>query len=170
MTDQSIQLHKYKLFTAGAIGTFMSTLDGSILNVALPTISESLHASVGLVAWVVLSYALTLIALMLVFGAWTEAKGYAFAYKFGYYFFMVGSLMCALSNSVYLLIIARVVEAVGTAMFAAVGPGMVARVFPDNERGKGMGLMLMMVAAGFMVGPPLGGLILAVFPWQAIFF
>jgi len=169
MLDQAIQVNKYKLFTVGAIGTFMSTLDGSILNVALPTISESLHASVGLVAWVVLSYSLTLIALMLVFGAWTEARGYAFAYKFGYYFFLLGSLMCALSGSVYMLVLSRVIQAIGTSMFAAIGPGMVARVFPDNERGKGMGMMLMMVAGGFMVGPPLGGLILAVFPWQAIF-
>ncbi len=169
MSDREIQASKYKLFTVGAVGTFMSTLDGSILNVALPTISESLNASVGLVAWVVLSYALTLIALMLVFGAWTEAKGYAFAYKFGYYFFLLGSLMCALSDSIYLLIISRVIQAVGTAMFAAIGPGMVARVFPDHERGKGIGMMLMMVAGGFMVGPPLGGLILAVLPWQAIF-
>jgi len=169
MPDRAIQANKYKLFTVGAIGTFMSTLDGSILNVALPTISESLHASVGLVAWVVLSYSLTLIALMLVFDAWTEARGYAFAYKFGYYFFLLGSLMCALSGSVYMLIASRVIQAVGTSMFAAIGPGMVSRVFPDNERGKGIGMMVMMVAGGFMVGPPLGGLILAVFPWQAIF-
>ena len=169
MTDHDLQINKYKLFTVGAIGTFMSTLDGSILNVALPTISESFHASVGLVAWVVLAYSLTLIALMLVFGAWTEAKGYGFAYRIGYYFFIVGSLMCALSNSVYLLIIARVIQAIGTSVFAAIGPGMVSRVFPDKERGKGIGMMLMMVAGGFMVGPPLGGLILAVFPWQAIF-
>lgn len=169
MADQDLQANKYKLFTVGAIGTFMSTFDGSILNVALPTISESLHASVGLVAWVVLSYSLTVISLMLVFGAWTESKGYGFAYRFGYYFFIIGSLMCALSNSVYLLIISRVIQAIGTSVFASIGSGMVSRVFPDKERGKGMGMMLMMVAGGFMFGPPVGGLMLAFLPWQAIF-
>ena len=73
---------KYKYFTVGAIGTFMATLDGSILNVALPTISRDLNAPIDLVAWVVLSYSLTLISLMLIFGAWVDRRGYFFGYQF----------------------------------------------------------------------------------------
>jgi EmrB/QacA subfamily drug resistance transporter len=169
MADSIVAAHKYRFFTVGAVGTFMATFDGSILNVALPTISEKLHAPVSVVAWVVLSYSLTLISLMMLFGAWTERKGYSFSYKFGYYFFIGGSILCALSNSIYLLILARVVQAIGTSMFSAIGPGMVAEVFPASERGKGMGMMLMMVAAGFMIGPPVGGLMLSYFSWQSIF-
>jgi len=147
----------------------MSTLDGSILNVALPTIADSLGASIETVAWVVLSYTLTLVSLMMIFGAWTERKGYRFAYQFGYAFFFVGSLACALSTSIEMLIAARVIEAVGAAMFQAVGTGMVTTVFPAEERGKGIGLMVMMVSAGLMTGPPLGGFLLKFFPWQSIF-
>jgi EmrB/QacA subfamily drug resistance transporter len=147
----------------------MATLDGSILNVALPTISDKLHCDIHIVAWVLLSYTLTLVSLMMPFGAWTQIKGYAFAYKTGYIFFMAGSLICAFSGSIELLIAGRIVQAVGTAMFAAVGPGMVATVFPPEERGKGIGLMVMMVSAGFMVGPPLGGFMLSFLPWQALF-
>jgi len=169
MIDTYIQTHKYRLFSAGAIGTFMATLDGSILNVALPTIADYFHIPVNVVAWVVLAYALTLISLMLVFSAWTGKKGYFFAYRFSYIFFIIGSLTCALSNSIYLLIFGRIVEAVGSAMFAAIGPGMVTYIFPENERGKGMGLMVMMVSAGFMVGPPLGGFLLHLWQWQLIF-
>lgn len=170
MSEQpDLTAYKYKFFTVGALGTFMATFDGSILNVALPTIADQFNAPVDTAAWVVLSYSLTLIALMLVFGAWTESRGYAFAYRFGYWFFLAGSVLCALSTSIFALVFGRVVQAVGTAMFASVGPGMVTTVFPPRERGKGIGLMVMMVALGFMVGPPVGGLLLAFFDWPAIF-
>jgi EmrB/QacA subfamily drug resistance transporter len=160
---------KYHLFVVGAIGTFMATLDGSILNVSLPTIARELDCEVDLVAWVVLAYSLTLISLLLPFGAWTQRRGYGFAYRFGYTFFLIGSVLCALSPDIYSLIAARVVQATGTAMFAAVGPGMVTTVFPREERGKGIGLMVMMVSAGFVTGPPLGGFILSVSSWHTIF-
>ncbi|MEW6049475.1 MAG: MFS transporter [Candidatus Zixiibacteriota bacterium] len=169
MDEQAIQTNRYKFFTVGALGTFMATFDGSIVNVALPTIAEKLSCPVDVVAWVVLAYSLTLIALMLVFGAWTESKGYAFAYRFGYIFFLLGSLTCSLAWDIYALIIGRILQATGTAMFAAIGPGMVSRVFPANERGKGIGMMVMMVAAGFMVGPPVGGLMLGIWSWPSIF-
>lgn len=170
MDESVISANRYKFFAVGALGTFMSTFDGSIVNVALPTIAEKLNCGVDVVAWVVLSYSLTLIALMLVFGAWTEAKGYAFAYRFGYIFFLAGSLVCSVAGSIYILILGRVIQATGTAMFAAIGPGMVARVFPASERGKGIGMMVMMVAAGFMVGPPVGGLMLGIWSWPSIFY
>ncbi|MBI5266312.1 MAG: MFS transporter [candidate division Zixibacteria bacterium] len=169
MDTAQIYARRYKFFAVGAIGTFMATLDGSILNVALPTISENLHCDIHLVAWVLLSYSLTLVSLMLPFGAWTQIKGFAFAYQFGFIFFMAGSTLCALSHSIELLIIGRVVQAIGTAMFAAIGPGLASTVFPPEERGKGLGLMVMMVGAGFMVGPPLGGMMLSFLPWQSLF-
>lgn len=160
---------QYKFFAVGALGTFMATLDGSILNVSLPSIARDLDCDVGLVAWVVLSYSLTLVSLLMVFGAWAQRKGYGFAYRFGYVFFLIGSSLCAVSNSIEMLIISRVIQATGTAMFAAVGPGMVTAVFPAEQRGKGIGLMVMMVSAGFMSGPPLGGFILSVADWNMIF-
>ncbi|MCP4684665.1 MAG: MFS transporter [bacterium] len=164
-----VQANRYKLFSVGALGTFMATLDGSILNVALPSIARDLNAPVNLVAWVVLAYSLTLISLLVAFGAWTERRGYSFAYRFGYAFFIVGSILCAVSNGIEMLIVSRVIQAMGTAMFASVGPGMVTTVFPAEERGKGLGIMVMMVSAGFMVGPPLGGYLLGVWSWHAIF-
>jgi len=147
----------------------MSTLDGSILNVALPTIAADLNASIETVAWVVLAYSLTLVSLMMIFGAWTEHKGYLFAYRFGYTLFVLGSLGCVLSTGIEFLIAGRVLQGVGSAMLQAVGPGMVTTVFPAEERGKGIGLMVMMVSAGLMSGPVLGGFLLKFFPWQSIF-
>ncbi|UCD64955.1 MAG: MFS transporter [Candidatus Zixiibacteriota bacterium] len=157
------------MFTVGAIGTFMATLDGSILNVALPTISRDLNCSVDVVAWVILAYTLTLISLLLVFGVWSGKRGYSFSYKFGYALFIAGSAICAVSGSIYTLVFGRVIQGTGSAMFAAVGPGMVTQVFPASQRGKGIGMMVMMVSAGFMVGPPLGGFLLDRWHWPAIF-
>jgi len=161
--------NKYKIFAVGAIGTFMATLDGSIVNVALPSIADDLQTSVDIVAWVVLAYSLTLISLMLIFGAWTQRRGYDFAYKFGFVFFILGSTICVFAPEIWSLVAGRIVQATGTAMFAAVGPGMVTTVFPPEERGKGIGLMVMMVSAGFMIGPPLGGFLLKYFTWHSIF-
>lgn len=168
-TNNFIQANRYKFFTVGATGTFMATLDGSIVNVALPTIASDLHCTVDVVAWVVLAYYLTLISLLMIFGAWTERKGYDFAYKFGYSFFIIGSILCVMSGSIYSLVFGRIIQAIGTSMFQAVGTGMVTEVFPEKERGKGIGMMVMMVSAGLMAGPSLGGLLLGFFPWQSIF-
>lgn len=169
MTEKPLLQNKYLLFTVGAIGTFMATLDGSILNVALPTISSDFAVSIEQIAWIVVTYSLTLISLMLLFGVWVDKKGYYFAYRFGYIFFIIGSAMCAFSTNFEFLIFSRIIQAIGTAMFAAIGPGMVTTVFGEKERGKGIGLMVMMVAGGFMVGPPLGGFLLNYFHWSVLF-
>jgi len=169
MTTFDLRANKYKFFAVGAIGTFMGTLNGSILNVALPTITRYFGVTVDLVAWVVLAYSLTLVSLMMVFGAWANRKGYAFAYKFGYIFFLAGSVVCSMGWSIYVLIFGRVLQGIGASMLQAIGPGMVTRVFPANERGKGIGMMTMMVASGLMTGPVIGGLLLDLWSWQLIF-
>lgn len=165
----SVGKAKYRLFAVGALGTFMSTFEGAIVNVALPGITVDLNCSIDAVAWVVLAYTVTLISLMLIFGALIQRTGYGFGYKLGYILFVLGSLLCGLSSTIEWLIVGRVIQATGTAMFAAVGPAMVSDVFPENERGKGIGMMVMCVSAGFMVGPPVGGFLLSIWKWQAIF-
>ncbi len=167
--EPAIKRHRYKLFAVGAIGTFMATLDVSILNVALPTIASDLNVSIDRVAWVVLSYSLTLVSLMMVFGAWGGRKGYRFAYSFGFLFFLAGSVICVSAASLPILLAGRIIQAVGAAMFAAIGPGMLTQVFPSKERGQAIGLMVMMVATGLMTGPPLGGFLLSFWSWPSIF-
>lgn len=147
----------------------MATFDGSVVNVALPTIAEYFSAGVDLAAWVSLSYSLTLVALIMVFGAWVESKGYAFGYKLGFALFIIGSILCSISWSIYALILSRVMQAAGTAMFAAIGIGLITEIFPENERGKAIGMIVMMVSAGFIIGPVAGGLLLSIFSWHSIF-
>jgi len=167
--SSDIQRRPYRFLAVAAVGTFMGTLEGSILNVALPTIAADLGVAIDVVAWVVLAYSLTLVSLMMVFGGWAARTGYGFAYRFGYIVFLAGTIICVFSHSFYPLIFGRVVQAVGSAMFQAIGMGLVTTVFPPEQRGKGIGMMAMVVAAGLMTGPPLGGLLLDIWPWRAIF-
>lgn len=164
-----IRKYRYKLFTVGALGAFMATLDGSILNVALPTIGDAFGASIDLVAWVILAYSLTLVSLLMIFGSWAGRKGYGFAYRFGYSLFLAGSLVCIFSQDIYVLIIGRIIQATGGAMFQAIGVAMVTQVFPARDRGRWIGTMVMMVAGGLMAGPVLGGVLLSYFSWHSIF-
>lgn len=162
--------HRYRFFAVAALGTFIGTLEGSILNVALPTIAADFSVEVDTIAWVVLAYQLTVVSLLMIFGAWMGRRGYAFAYKVGYLFMTIGTLVCALSESLYPLLAGRVVQAIGGAMFQAVGMGLITTVFPAEQRGRSIGMMAMVVALGLMTGPPLGGLVLEFWPWQSVFY
>ncbi len=167
--SQSRAISPYKFFAVAAAGTFMGTLEGSILNVALPTIAAEFQVSIGQIAWLVLAYSLTLVSLMMVFGGWAARTGYGFAYRFGFGLFIAGTTICVFSQSFHPLLVGRVVQAVGSAMCQAIGMGLITTVFPAEQRGKGIGLMAMIVAAGLMTGPPLGGFLLKFWPWQSIF-
>lgn len=153
-----------------AIGIFLSTIDGSIVNVALPTLARSLGAPFVAVQWVVLAYLLVLVSLMMVAGRLADMYGKKPLYASGFIVFTIGSLLCGLSPSVHVLVASRVVQAIGAAFLMALGAAIVTEVFPPRERGKAMGIVGVMVSIGLVSGPTLGGLILGTFTWHAIFF
>ncbi len=165
-------LSKYKkrILIITGLGTFMGTLDSSIVNVSLPTLSRELGASIDMVGWVVLSYAMTIFSLLMVFGALSEKKGYQFSYKYGFSIFLIGSVLCGISTSIYMLIISRVLQGVGAALMISVGPALVTSSFPPEERGRGLSINVMVVSIGLMLGPPLGGFIVSYLGWRWIFY
>lgn len=149
--------------------TFMCCLDSSIVNVALPVMSDKLSVTMGSIEWVVTSYLIVISATILIYGRLGDMKGKTNVFKFGIVLFTIGSLLCGISNSLALLILARVVQAIGAAATMATSQGIITQVFPSNERGRALGLSGAVVALGTMVGPPLGGLIVSVFSWKYIF-
>ncbi len=155
---------------AVAIGVFLSTIDGSIVNVALPTLAYELDAPFVAVQWVVLGYLLTLVTLMMVAGRLADVRGKKPLYAAGYLVFTLGSLGCGLSPSIGWLLAARVLQAMGASLLMALGAAITTEAFPREERGRALGLIGLMVSVGLVTGPSLGGLILGVLPWQAIFF
>lgn len=150
-------------------GTFLAPLDSSIVNIALPALAEEFGAGLTQVSWVATAYLLTNASLVLTMGRLGDIKGLKTIYIAGFAVFGAGSLACALSWSLPVLIAARVLQAVGASMMFATGPALVTRTFAPDRRGWALGWLSLSVSAGLMLGPVLGGVLLSVFGWQAVF-
>ncbi len=162
--------YKYTVLAITAIGIFMSTLDGSIVNVALPTISTAFSASLTTLGWVVTAYLLAISSLLPTMGRAADLYGRKAVYSLGFIVFIIGSALCGLSWNVGALIIFRVIQAIGAAMLMANGMAIVTAVFPAKERGRALGISGTVVAAGSLTGPALGGLIVGALNWRYIFY
>jgi EmrB/QacA subfamily drug resistance transporter len=161
---------KWYVMAAVSMGVFLATIDGSIVNVALPTLMNELQAGFAVVQWVVLAYLLTVCTLLLGIGRWADIVGKKSIYLSGIAIFTLSSGLCGMMPNVYLLIACRVIQAVGAAMITALGMAIVTEAFSVQERGRAMGVIGMMVSIGVIAGPTLGGLILSVLSWHWIFF
>ena len=151
------------------IVTFMSTLDGSIVNVALPVMSKALNVDTSNIQLVVISYLVVISATILIFGRLGDMFGKTKIFNYGLALFTLGSLLCGLTNSLSILVLARVIQAIGAAGSMANSQGIITEVFPPGERGKALGITGTFVALGSLIGPPLGGFILDISSWQYIF-
>ena len=163
-----IGLKGWTLAVVGA-GTFMSALDTSIVNVALPVIRASTHASVSTVEWVLLAYLVTASSALLLFGRLADLYGRRRLYLAGLLVFVAGSLACGLSGHIGGLIASRAAQGIGAAMIFALGPAILISAFPAGERGRALGLQATLTYLGLTLGPGLGGLLLARWDWPAIF-
>ena len=171
MTSSQIDYsRKWYIMAAVSMGTFLATIDGSIVNVALPTLVRELNTDFATVQWVVLAYLLTLSSLLLSIGRLADMTGKKSIYTAGFLVFTMGSFLCGLAANVYTLIFFRVVQAIGATMILALGMAIVTEAFPSYERGKALGISGTMVSIGIVIGPTLGGLIINTFSWNWIFF
>lgn len=151
------------------LSIFMSALDGSIVNVALPTMAKSLHVTSGAIAWVVSVYLIAISATMLLFGRLGDIWGKTTIFLFGIGLFTVGSFLCGVTYSFGILLLARIIQAIGAAGMMANSQGIITHVFPAEERGRALGLSGTFVALGSLAGPSLGGIIVAYTSWEYIF-
>jgi EmrB/QacA subfamily drug resistance transporter len=160
---------KWQVLLIISIGIFMSTLDGSILNIANPSIAESLSVNMQQVQWIVTAYMLVVTASLIFFGRLGDKLGSDRIYSTGFLVFSAGSLLCSLASTLTLLIVFRILQAIGASMMMATGMGIISNTFPKEERGKALGLTGMIVGLGNMTGPGLGGFLVANFSWPVIF-
>lgn len=161
---------KWYAMTAVSMGIFLATIDGSIVNIALPTLVQDLNASFALVQWVALAYFLTVTTLLLSIGRLADIIGKKPLYIGGFVIFTISSVLCGLAPTIIWLIGFRVLHAIGAAMMMALGPAIVTEAFPANERGAALGISGLMVSIGIVVGPTLGGILIKHFSWHWIFF
>lgn len=167
--DPQIQKHRWWILVAVCLFTFMSTLDGSIVNIALPVMSKDMNIPMNQAEWVVSIYLIIICALLLLFGKLGDAHGKIRIFKIGSVLFTIGSLLCGFNSGLTMLLVARVVQAVGAAMTMSTNNGIITEVFPFQERGRALGMIGSFVALGSIAGPGIGGLILAHLSWGYIF-
>ena len=151
------------------IVTFMSTLDSSIVNVALPVMAHSMNIESSKIQLVVVSYLLIIVATILIFGKLGDMIGKARVFKYGLLIFTIGSLFCGITNSLIMLIFARIIQGIGASACMANNQGIITETFPAEKRGKALGISGTFVALGSMTGPFLGGLITHFSSWHNIF-
>jgi len=157
-----------------SLATFMSALDGTIVNIALPTISEAFGVSTSTVSWVATAYLLVMAGCVLIFGKISDIIGFRRVFLSGFIIFTVGSLSCGvlpeLFGGLYTLVGSRMFQAVGGAMITAIAPAMVTEYIPMNQKGKAMGIVMTFAALGTALGPTIGGILTQYLSWHWIFF
>ncbi len=161
--------HKWWALLVVQSGILMATIDGSIVNVGLPTIMHAFGVGIETVEWVVIAYLLTISISLLPFGRLADMLGRKRVVLAGYTLFTIGSALCGLAPTVETLIGARIMQALGAACLMANGMAITSAVFPARERGKALGINGTVVATGTTIGPTLGGFLIQTFGWHSIF-
>lgn len=151
------------------VATAMSNLDQSSVGVALPTLQGVFDAEIGLIRWVLLAYQIAIVGSLLIAGWLADRVGARRIFLAGLALFTLASGLCAASLSPSQLIGARGLQGIGAAMLLASGQALLTDAFPVERRGSAMGFMHMAVAAGLTAGPTLGGVLIEVMNWRAIF-
>ena len=160
---------RYWAIIAISFGTALLVLDGSIANVALPTIARELGVSNGAVTNVVTIYQLVLVMLLLPFSSLGDRVGHRTLYQWGQGVFMLASAACLFAESFILLLGLRALQAVGAAMALSVSAAMLRQIYPSNKLGTGMGINSVIVASSAALAPTLGGYIVGHVSWQWVF-
>lgn len=167
--DAAIQKKRWLILVVLNLFTFMSTLDGSIVNIALPVLSKQLGLPIAQIEWVTTGYLMAICTVILFFGKLGDMVGKIRVFRLGTYIFIVGSLLCGFSGSLPFLIVSRVIQALGASMTMANSQGIITDIFPAKERGKALGLIGTFVSLGSIAGPSVGGIIISSLGWEYIF-
>ncbi len=146
-------------------------LDTTIVNVALPSIHDDLHASVPGLQWTIDAYTLVLASLLILSGSTADRVGRRRVFQIGLVGFSAGSLLCGLAPTLGVLIGARVLQAVGGSMLNPVAMSIVRNVFEDpRERARAIGLWGAAFGLSMALGPVVGGALVDAISWRAVFF
>lgn len=157
------------ILIATCIITFMATLDGSIVNIAMPTISKDLAINMNKAEWIVSLYIAVICMFLIFFGKISDMEGKIKVFRIGTVVFVIGSALCGISNSLNFLLLSRAIQAIGASMTMATNFGIITQYFPKDMRGRGLGILVSFVSLGSIAGPGIGGFIIQNYSWHYIF-
>ncbi|SAL60081.1 EmrB/QacA family drug resistance transporter [Caballeronia terrestris] len=155
---------------AAILGSSMAFIDGTIVNVALPSLQASLHATASNLQWVVETYALTLASLLLLGGSLGDLYGRRRLFLAGVLIFAMASAWCGLAGTIQMLVAARAVQGIGAALLVPGSLSLISASFPEDKRGQAIGTWSAFTAITTAFGPVLGGWMVEHVSWRAVFF
>ena len=166
---EELYARKWQIWGVTMIGLFMALIDVTIVNISIPQLERDLDAPVDTVSWVLNAYNIMFAVLLVSMGRLADQFGRRRFFLLGMSVFTIGSLLCALSWSINVLIAFRVLQAVGAAILAPLALAMTTLVFPPAQRGLGLALMAVVANSAAALGPPIGGVLVefAGWPWDA---
>ena len=164
------EVNKVILMAVTMASNFFNPLMGSAVNIALPKISNELSLDAVSMSWVTMSYLLASAVFLVPFGKAADMLGRKKMFLYGNVFFLLATLLCAVSASGSFLIISRFLQGVGSAMMFSTSMAIVISAFPPNERGKVIGLNVAAVYVGLSAAPILGGIITETMGWRSLFY
>ncbi len=153
-----------------SLGFFMTLLDLTIVNIAIPDMITRLHATLDGVLWVINAYALVLAVLLITAGRLGDLLGQRRMFIVGVIVFTLASAACGFSPSVGWLVAFRAIQGVGAALLLPQTLAILTTVFPPERRGAAFGIWGAVAGVATIAGPTLGGLLVSAFDWRYIFF
>ena len=162
--------YKYWAFGFIAIGLFGTWAGQISVIIALPTIASHFKADIPTIQWVHIGFVLTLSALLLPMGRLADLVGSKKVYIVGGLVFVLGSILAGRATSLLMLLLSRILQGIGGAMTEGPGMAILISVFPPSERGRAIGLLMVVVGLSSLTGPAVGGLVVDAFGWRNVFF
>ncbi len=161
--------NRYWAILTIALGLILAVLNGAIANVALPTIARDLHTDPATSIWVVNSFQLAVTVSLLPLASLGEIHGYRKVYRWGLVVFTIASVLCALSSTMPVLILARVAQGIGAAGIMSVNGALIRFIYPRRSLGQGVGLNATIGSIASAIGPSVASAVLSVGPWPWLF-
>ncbi|HEY4068364.1 MAG TPA: MFS transporter [Burkholderiaceae bacterium] len=160
---------RYYAMAAVILGISLSVLDSTIVNLALPGIAREMQTSASDTIWIVNSYQLSILALLLPLAMLGDLIGYRRVYLYGVVLFTLASAACALAPNFTVLVIARAVQGLGASGIMAVNPALVRLIYPSRLLGRGVAINSVTVATASVAGPSIAAAILSIARWPWLF-